>query len=380
MLWTLLTSRGRRRRLLDDPAGLQERLLRHLVSRAARTEVGVRWGFREIAGQRDIFKAYQSRVPLQTFSDFDAAIERMRRGEADVLWPGVIRWYALSGGTTAGPKWIPQSPELLEGSRRFFLDMALNYAKIRGPARIFLRPRISLTGGVQVDPENPQNLVGEVSGLHRIGAVGRLGFLRRRLIAPADDPDEADLLRKMQRLVEENLERDIHWIIFGTSWGVMLLELALAEASRRRGVKATSIAEIWPRLRLILTGGRPLAPYRRRIEELCAGLALDFVEFYGATEGSLAFQNDLADPALLLHTDCGVFFEFVPLERYGSPDAERLTIADVVPNQPYVVFLSTCGGLWAYDTADVVRFTQVRPPRFLIEGRAIEMLDSLANT
>lgn len=377
MLWSLLTSRSRRRSLFTDPAGLQERLLRHLVSRAARTEAGVRWGYREIAGERDIFKAYRARVPLQNFTDFDAAVKRMRRGEPDVLWPGVTRCFALSGGTTAGPKWIPQSPELLEGGRRFFFDMVLHYASLRASARFFLKPRITLSGGVHVDPENPRNLVGEVSGLHRATATGRLGFLRRRLIAPADDPDEANLIRKMQRLIETNLERDIHWILFGTSWGVMLLELALAEASRRRGGRVTSIAEIWPRLKLILTGGRPLAPYRRRIEELCAGLDIDFVEFYGATEGNGTFQNDVADPAMLLHTDCGVFFEFVALAQYGSPSAERLTIADVVPNQPYVVFMSTCGGLWAYDMADVVRFTEVRPPRLLIEGRAIEMLDSL---
>ncbi len=381
MIWQMLTSGRRRRQLYSDPAAVQEQLLRSLIRAGVSTEFGRNSGFSSLARARDLCDAWRRQIPLRKYADYEPLIDRIRHGEANVLWPGSTSWFVISGGTTAGKKLIPQTAAMRAGSWRFRLDAAATYAEGPGHGPVFRYPGMGLSGVVVRDPEHPELVIGEMSGLMVEYLYRRTPrFLRRRVernLGSAEERYESCLERKMDLLIDRSVDRDIHWMIFAPSWGLMLLQRAIQRVNEVHGRRVRSVREIWPNLKLIMTGARPLATYRPLLEAAIGDPGVDFQELYGASEGSFAFQDDLADPGLLLHTAAGVYFEFVPLENYGESAPPRLTLADVFPERPYVLHITNSGGLWAYDTGDIVVFKSLNPPRLVVQGRAIEILNSV---
>lgn len=381
LIWDILTSRGRRRRLHGQPAQLQTACLKRMLSAASRTEFGRRHRFHDVLQARDLQEAYRQQVPLQSYCDFEADIERMKRGAVDVLWPGAVSWFAVSGGTTAGKKLIPMSPARMQSNARYQLDMAGSYMDRPGQSAVFLKPWLGLSGNLSPDPAFPQCVIGEMSALMAERAWRSVPRWRRsraaRTIGSTAERLEANLERKMDLAIARTLPLDVHWMVFAPSWGVMLLRRVLEAASREWGREVRTVSDVWPNLKLITTGARPLATYRSGIEELIGNPRVDFLEMYGASEATYAYQDDLTNPAMLLHTDSGVYYEFVPLSEYGNPSPMRLSIGEVQAGEDYVLYVSNSSGLWSYDTGDIVCFVSLVPPRLLVKGRAIEMLDSV---
>ena len=361
------------KRFVEAPVETQTRLLRRLLRRAAPTEWGRRFGFAEAARAPDVAAAYQARVPLHHYDDIRADVERVRRGTVDVMWPGRFTHFAVSSGTTSTGKIIPVSHEMLVKNRRFSVGVGLQYLAATGNTRFLFGKHLTLPGRIEEDPAFPGTVVGEVSGLQAEYAPRFFTHLLQAL------PNEVAFLphweHKLDTIVARTLELDIRLLVMAPTWALVLFKLLLERYNAQRGASATTVGEVWPNMQVFVSGGVALSSYRAVLEQQIGLPHLDFLETYGASEGFFSFQTDLADPAMLLHLDNGVFFEFVPMDEITKENPDRYTIADVEPGVRYAPFLTTCSGLWAYGLGDVVRFTQTFPHKILVAGRTSEMID-----
>ena len=355
----------------DDPVGRQERLLRRLLRSAQDTEWGRDHDFRTLARAPDVIQAYQQRVPLTSYSDLQPHIERMRRGAANVLWPGKVHRFGVSSGTVSNGKVLPASDEALRAKALCSSSVGLNYMIAGGRWSLLRGKVLTLPGRVERDPEYPGTVVGETSALF---SQQTPAFFRRfRQAVPNDALLWTDWEEKLQAVATRTLSMDVRALVTVPSWAPVLFEM-LREAHREKhGRFPSSLREIWPNLQVIFSGGVALSSYRELLEKQFG--AVDFIESYAATEGFFAFQTHPSDEDLLLHLDSGVFYEFVRVEELGTENPRRYTVADVEPGVRYALFVSTNGGLWAYGVRDVVRFTRTFPHRLVVAGRTAEMMD-----
>lgn len=356
-----------------DPVGAQERLLRKLLTRARDTQWGRRLGFAEILREKDIIAAYQARVPLQGYEEVRADIERVRRGERDVMWPGRHRHFAVSSGTASAGKIIPLSQDMLNANKRFSVGTGLNYLRKSGDASFIFGKHLTLPGRIEESADYPGTLVGEVSGLQAENAPKFFSSILQAI------PNEVSFLpnweQKLEAIADRSMEMDIRLVVMAPTWGLTFFQTLIERYNRRHNASAASVGEIWPKLRVFISGGVALKSYHTLLEEAIGLPEMQFIETYGASEGFFSFQDQLDDPSMLLHLDNGVFFEFVPMDRLGADNPPRLTVADVEPDVRYAMYVSTCSGLWAYGVGDVVRFTGTFPHRILVAGRTSEMVD-----
>lgn len=354
------------------PVSTQRTLLRSLLSRAAETEWGKRYDFSDILRASDVVSAYQDRVPLHTYEDIEEDVLRVREGAADVMWPGTITNFAVSSGTVSDGKIIPISQETIDHNRSFSVGTGLHYVKRTLDGRFFLGNHLTLPGRVEEDPNYPGTMAGEISG---ILAENAPGFFRAFFQAV---PNEVSFIpnweEKLRAIAERTVDQDIRLLVLAPTWAVVLFEELIDIYNERHDETVTTVGEIWPNLQLFISGGVPLRSYRSLLEEKI-GMEIDFLETYGASEGFFSFQDDLADPAMLLHLDNGVFYEFVRLDERGEENPRRYTIADVEPNVRYSLFVTSTSGLWAYEVGDVIRFTQTFPHKITVAGRTSEMID-----
>ncbi|HET6569358.1 MAG TPA: GH3 auxin-responsive promoter family protein [Rhodothermales bacterium] len=356
-----------------DPVGTQARLLRSLLRRAAETEWGQRYGFASIAQDQDVVGAYQARVPLHTYDDVRQDAARVRKGAADVFWPGTFRDFAVSSGTASAGKVIPVSRDMLMRNRSFAAAVGLGYLAAGGHLDALLGKHLTLPGRIEEDPDHPGTWVGEVSGLQ--AEYAPLYF--RTLFQAV--PNEVSFLpnweQKLEAIAARTLDMDVRMLVMAPTWALVFFK-RLADAYRRKkGRLAETVGEVWPNLRLFVSGGVALSSYRHLLEAKIGLPGLHFLETYGASEGFYSFQDELDDPSMLLHLDNGVFFEFVRMDELGREGARRYTVADVETDVRYAPFVSTCSGLWACGVGDVVRFTQTFPHKIAVAGRTNEVID-----
>lgn len=360
-------------RFRKRPVEVQERLLRRLLEKAASTDWGRRHGFSQLLAERDIVHAYQRRMPLHTYEDVRADVERVRRGEADVLWAGRQRHFAVSSGTASAGKLIPLSREMLSANKSFSVAAGLNYLIQSGNPSFVFGKHLTLPGRIEESKEYPGNLVGEVSGLQAEHAPKFFSALLQAV------PNEISFLpnweNKLRAVADHTMDQDIRLMVMVPTWGLVFFETLIERYNERHQTNVSTVAEIWPRLQVFMSGGVALRSYKNLIEDAIGKPDLDFVETYGASEGFFSFQDDLEDPAMLLHLDNGVFYEFVPMDRMNEPDPPRLSIGEVEPEVRYAMYVSTCSGLWAYNVGDVIRFTRTDPYRIVVAGRTTEMVD-----
>lgn len=357
----------------QSPRKAQAQLLRILLRRAANTAWGKRYGFAELANTDDVVTAYQSTVPLHDYSAFCDEIERMRRGEKDRLWAGEIQAFAVSSGTASMGKIIPVSMDTLRANQRFTLTVGLNYGVQAKTWAFLFGKQVSLPGRIEHDPNYPGTTIGEISG--HVAAFAP-AWLRRGLQAVAPGTSSiANWDQKLQHIAAEAVRKDIRVVVMAPTWGQVFFDHVVEQYQHQTGQHAETIGEIWPRLQLFISGGVALQSYKSSLADHIGLQGLYFVETYGASEGFFAFQSDLVDPALEVHLDSGVFYEFVPIEDVGKPVPRRYGVADVQVGVSYALYVTTCSGLWAYSVGDIVRFTQTFPHKLVVAGRTTEMLD-----
>ncbi len=348
-------------RVHRDPMEVQRRTLHRLIRRAADTAFGRQFDFRSIRSVED----YQRRVPIHDYAAMRPWWQRNFDGETDVTWPGLPPWFAQTSGTTGGEKYVPVTRALLRSHAKASADILVLYRR-RGMDRIrrvFGGRFLCLGGSTTLDVRGAVR-VGDASGI----AAGRIRWPLTRRYSPGRDlASIVDWEERIRRIAERVARQNVTFLAGIPSWIQVLLDHTL-RASASAGTPPT-LARLWPHLTLFVHGGVFFEPYRPIFAECFRGLDVDCLDVYSASEGSIAVQSDPTDASLLLVLDHGIFYEFVPLDAWGSPDPPRLTVADVREGVPYVVLLTTCAGLWSYDLGDVVRFTSRRPLRLRITGR-----------
>jgi hypothetical protein len=359
------------RKFLKEPVRTQDDLLRSLLKRAASTEWGRRFDFASIAGERDVSRAYRETVPLHAYEDKRSSVNRMRAGEPNILWPGRTRYFAASSGTTSSGRVVPVSAEMLASNRRFSVSVISNYlAKTRNTNILFGR-HLSLPGWIEDDREDLGTRIGQISAV--------LAESSARMSRPWRALDNklsfiGDWEEKMAAIADHVLEQDVRLIVIAPSWCQVLFRLVSERHKSKTGMLAP-IGDIWPNLTTVITGGVALSGYRDLLQHHIGKREVDFVETYGASEGFMAFQNDLDDPAMLLHLANGVYYEFVPVDELGFENPARLSISEVETGVRYVPHLTSNSGFWSYCVGDVVKFTSLHPHKIVVAGRTVDMLD-----
>lgn len=344
---------------------VQREVLRRLLRRAAATETGRRHDFARLCGYGDFAAA----VPLATYEDVKESIDRMRQGRRDVLWPGAVRWYAKSSGTTNDKsKFIPVSPD---GLRRIHYaggrDAVALYLRHRPDSRLFDGRALILGGSHAPNYNLPHSLVGDLSAIliENINPLVNLVRVPRKQTALLADFEE-----KRDRIAREALHRDVTNLSGVPSWMMSVLRRVLEISG------AATIDEVWPNLEVFFHGGVAFTPYRGQYRSLIPTSRMHYMETYNASEGFFGLQDDPADPSMLLMTDYDVFYEFIPLEDVGSASPRVLPLWDVEPGRNYAMVITTSCGLWRYMIGDTVRFTSVRPWKFVISGRTKSFINA----
>lgn len=331
----------------------QEELLLSLVDTAKKTLFGRTYDFENIQSVKD----FQEKVPVADYEDLKPYIEKVKRGQRDILWVETPEYFAKTSGTTSGSKYIPISKEgmpfQVKGAQSalFHYIVKKNNADFVGGKMIFLQgsPELEEVFGVKT---------GRLSGIvaHHIP-----NYLQKNRLPSWETNMIEDWETKVDKIVEETEKENMTLISGIPPWLIMYFEKLIEKNGKK-------IKQIFPNLQLIVTGGVNYEPYRDKMEELLGG-KVDIVQTFPASEGFFAFQDDYTKEGLLLLTNHGIFYEFIPLEQYGKPDAQRLTLKDVELNKDYALILTTNSGLWAYSIGDVVRFIDKNPHRILVSGR-----------
>ena len=344
---------------------IQNKVLLRLVKKATRTEWGIEHDYKSIKD----YQEFSQRVPVQTYEEIKGYVDRMRHGEKNILWPGEVVWYAKSSGTTNDKsKFIPVSKEGLQnvhyaGGR----DAVALYLQQNPNSRIF-SGRTLILGGSHAPNYNLKNsLVGDLSAIliENINPLVNLIRVPEKKIALLSDFEE-----KMEKIARVAMNKDITNISGVPSW-------MLAVLKRIMELKGTdNLADIWPNLEVFFHGGVAFTPYREQYKQLIRTNKMHYMETYNASEGFFGLQNDPADPAMMLMIDYGVFYEFLPMDEFDSPNPHVVPLTGVELGKNYAMLISTTCGLWRYMIGDTVKFTSKNPYKFIITGRTKHFINA----
>ena len=361
----LVKRAGRLDRYATQTADIQQRVLQQLLSKAADTEYGQRFGFDSIRSYDD----FAQRVPLNSYEELKGYIDRMRHGEKHVLWPGQVQWYAKSSGTTNDKsKFIPVSKQCLHDTHYAGgTDAVCLYLRNNPKSRLFDGRALILGGSHAPNYNLPHSLVGDLSAIlieHINPLVNLVRVPSKRVALLADFEEKRDLIaRRAMQCRITNLSGVPSWM--------MAVITRVLEFSGK-----DTLDQVWPHLEVFFHGGVAFTPYREQYQRLIPSQGMHYMETYNASEGFFGLQNDPTDPAMLLMIDYGVFYEFIPLEEVGRPDAHALPLWQVECDRQYAMVISTSGGLWRYQIGDTVRFTSTEPYKFVISGRTKSFINA----
>lgn len=331
----------------------QEDLLLSLVNTAQKTLFGREHDFENIHS----VKEFQDRVPVADYEDLKPYIERVKKGQANILWTDIPEYFAKTSGTTSGSKYIPISKEGMPFQIAGAQSALFHYISKKNNADFVNGKMIFLQGSPELE-EVFGIKTGRLSGIvaHHIP-----NYLQKNRLPSWETNIMEDWEAKVDQIIEETEREDMTLISGIPPWLIMYFE----KLTEKHGKK---IKQLFPNLQLIVTGGVNYEPYRDKMEDLLGG-KVDIVQTFPASEGFFAFQDDYTKEGLLLLTNHGIFYEFIPLEEYGKPNARRLTLKEIELNKDYALILTTNSGLWAYSIGDVVRFISKAPYRVLVSGR-----------
>ena len=344
-----------------DPRPSQERTLRRLVARARRTAFGRRYDF---DGIRDVH-SFRERLPVLRYADVESWFERALDGERDVVWPGLIPYFAWSSGTTSGRKYLPISMDQVRQQRINAFDPIATYLCATRDAGLMDGRAIFLGGASELQERSGGVRVGVNTGIMQNHVPA---LLRKRHLPSERTRAIGDWDQKMEALARESVDADVRFMAGCPSWFPGIFERVLEEA-RSRGRNAKTIFDVWPNFRMMTGGGINYEPYRPILEKYLGGRAR-YVDLYNATEGGiLGVQDDPDDPAMLLIPDNDVYYEFVPIAEIGAASPRRFSLWETEPDVVYGLLVTTNAGIFSYLIGDCLRFTRTFPHRFTFEGR-----------
>lgn len=342
---------------MNDPISAQREVLQHLVTSAQHTEFGRKYGFSNLFKVRE----FKKNVPIHEYDDLRPYILRMMEGEENILWNTPVSWFAKSSGTTSDKsKFIPVSDEsLTDNHYKASKDVLTNYYNNFPDSDLLTGKSLVVGGSHQVNQVNEDIQYGDLSAVLMQNTPFWGHWLRTPELSIALLDEWED---KIEMLAQTTIKENVTSLAGVPTWTIVLIKRILEISG-----KAT-LKEVWPNLELYIHGGVSFTPYREQLNRL-VGEHINYLEIYNASEGFFAGQNYADDKGMLLYTDHGIFYEFMPVEEYGSADPQTIGLKDVETGKNYAVVISTNGGLWRYLVGDTIKFTSVNPFKIIVSGR-----------
>ena len=349
-------------RHLNEGEALQRKVLAHLLECAKDTE----YGRKHLFDATKDYCYFAKNVPVNTYEELKGDIDRMRQGERDVLWPGRVKWFAKSSGTTNDKsKFIPVSPEGLKRNHyQGGTDVVVLYLRNNPQSRMFDGRGLILGGSHTPNYNLPDSLVGDLSAI-LIENINPLVNLFR--VPSKQTALLSDFEVKRDRIAREAMNKNVTNLSGVPSWMLSVLNRVMELTGK------THLEEVWPNLEVFFHGGVAFTPYREQYEQLITSPNMHYMETYNASEGFFGVQDDPADKAMLLLLDNDVFYEFIPVEDLAS---DPIPLWAVETGKNYAMVISTACGLWRYMIGDTVKFTSTNPYKFVISGRTKSFINA----
>ena len=342
---------------LKYPNEVQEELLMNLIRKSEDTELGKEKDFESIKN----YKTFCERVPVSTYEELEPLIERTRKGEQNVFWSEPIKWFAKSSGTTnAKSKFIPVSESALEdchykGSK----DLLCMYLNNNENSEMFLGKSLRLGGSSQIY-ENNNSSFGDLSAI----LIENMPMWAEFSSTPSNKISlMSEWETKLTAIINETKKENVTSFAGVPSWMLVLLNRILSETNH------TNLFELWPKLEVYFHGGVNFEPYREQYQKILPNSDFKYYEIYNASEGFFAIQDLNYSNDLLLMLDYGIFYEFIPMDTFGTPNQIVIPLSEVELFKNYAVVITTNSGLWRYLIGDTVRFTSLNPFRIRVTGR-----------
>ena len=344
---------------------LQHDVLKSLVKRASDTEYGRNHVFTSIKGYED----FAHNVPVNTYEELKGDIDRMRHGERDILWPGKVKWYAKSSGTTNDKsKFIPVSKDGLQNIHYSGgTDCVALYLRNYSKSKLF-DGRALILGGSHSPNYNLQgSLVGDLSAIliENINPLANLVRVPKKQTALLSDFEV-----KRDRIAQETLNKNVTNLSGVPSWMLSVLSRVMELSGKEH------LEEVWQNIEVFFHGGVAFTPYRKQYEQLITKPDMRYMETYNASEGFFGLQDDPNDKSMLLMLDYDVFYEFIPMDEFGTENPTVVPLWGVETGRNYAMLISTSCGLWRYIIGDTVKFTSVNPYKFVITGRTKHFINA----
>ena len=347
-------------RYQSEGESLQRTVLKRLVTEAKDTEYGRIHAF---AAVRD-YENFVHHLPVNTYEELKDGIDRMRHGESSVLWPGRIKWYAKSSGTTNDKsKFIPVSPQGLKRIHyRGGYDSVALYLRNNPQSRLFDGRALILGGSHAPNYNIKDSLVGDLSAIliENINPLVNLVRVPKKQTALLSDFEV-----KRDRIAREAMTKNVTNLSGVPSWMLSVLTRMMELSGK------THLEEVWPNLEVFFHGGVAFTPYRQQYEQLITSPRMHYMETYNASEGFFGIQDDPQDKSMLLMLDYDIFYEFIPMDG-GDP----VPLWGVETGKNYAMVISTSCGLWRYEIGDTVQFTSTNPYKFIISGRTKHFINA----
>ncbi|MDB5087990.1 MAG: hypothetical protein JWR09_1984 [Mucilaginibacter sp.] len=345
---------SRLNKLRKNAVALQQKTLEQLLEKAKNTSFGKDHHFEQISNYDD----FKKNVPIRDYEELRPYIDRVTKGEENVLWPGKPAYLSKTSGTTSGVKYIPISKESMPEHIKAARNALLSYIHETGNAD-FVDGKLIFLQGSPVLSDKAGIATGRLSGIvaHHVPA-----YLQKNRMPSYEVNCIDDWEQKVDAIVEETKNQDMRLISGIPPWCQMYFDRLSAISGGKK------IKDIFPNFKLFVHGGVNYEPYRARMEE-SIGFKIDSIETYPASEGFIAFQDSQKEKGLLLMVDSGIFYEFIPTDEYFNENPTRISLKDVELDKNYALILNTSAGLWGYSLGDTVKFVSKDPYKIIVTGR-----------
>ncbi|HLF52111.1 GH3 auxin-responsive promoter family protein [Flavobacterium sp.] len=342
---------------LKYPNEVQEELLMNLLRSSEYTIVGKKYEYASIRS----YRTFSERVPISTYEDLEPLIEQTRKGEQNVFWSTPIKWFAKSSGTTnAKSKFIPVSNEALEdchykGSK----DLLCLYLNNNENSELFTGKSLRLGGSKQIYQDN-NTFFGDLSAI----LIENMPIWAEYSSTPSNKVSlMSEWETKIAAIINETKNENVTSFAGVPSWMLVLMNKVLDETGKG------NLLEVWPNLEVYFHGGVSFDPYREQYQKILPKKDFKYYEIYNASEGFFAIQDQNDSNDLLLMLDYGIFYEFIPMDTFGTLNQKTIRLSEVALNKNYAIVITTNSGLWRYMIGDTVRFTSLNPYRIRVTGR-----------
>ena len=349
------------------PHEVQEELFKKLIQTAKHTEFGKQFDFSSIQN----YQQFQERIPIHTYEKTFPYIDRLMKGEQNILWPSEIKWFSKSSGTTnARSKFIPVSQESLDDCHfKGGKDLLSIYVNNFPETKLFDGKGLAVGGSHQINELDPSatSYYGDVSAVIMQNLPPWAQFIRTPSLETALMGNWEE---KIEKLARETIRENVTNIAGVPTWTVLLIQRVTNMAMKK------NILEVWPNLEVFFHGAVAFAPYRTLFQSIIPSDKMRYWETYNASEGFFGIQDETNSEALLLMLDYGIFYEFIPMEEIEKENPKAVPLSEVELDKNYAMVISTNSGLWRYNIGDTIKFTSKFPYRIKISGRTKHFMNA----